>query len=300
MLFENRDEDTVATLTIGESLLAVTFQCVNVTVPMGTWRRQARVVIVVTARTDLQAIAALAAWARSGTACTFKVHDQTMRMVPKRWVAEAIPGRAAHGFTVDLEEVVDDGVPSITATCSSCGCRGWCPSKVRGEVDHDAVPCAKCGCRWCGPAVAGLNPPGTYRCLGCDDCVPHGTPHACGGEEAIRLREEAPLVELVKAVPDGLDPIGWRAAVLGLRERHVLNGRFSATEATVTDAKNLTVMLQRFAADIARGVPVEEAQTATNSRCLAMTTAYARVIAPRGPRPEPHRRRAPGLPLDAD
>jgi hypothetical protein len=34
-----------------------------------------------------------------------------------------------------------------------------------------------------------------------------------------RARDEAPLVALVNAVPVGLDPIGWRAAVLAYMER---------------------------------------------------------------------------------
>ena len=299
------NQGEVATLTIGEGVRAYTFQCKLVTFyAPGTRSRSADAEIVFH---DPWLADVLAAWSRSGAPCTFMVHGQRLCMVPKRWQSEVIPGSTGTRFVVTLEEVVvvSKGYyvydrERLAVTCSTCGCRGSCPSKASGEVDPTAVPCARCGCRWCGPAVAGLNPPGTYRCLGCDDCVPHGTPHACRGEEAIRLREEAPLVELVKAVPAGLDPIGWRAAVLGLRERHVLNGRFSPTEATVTDAQNLTAMLQRFAADIARGVPVEEAQTVTNSRGLAMTTAYAWAVAPRGPRPEPYRRRAPGLPLDAD
>ena len=110
--------------------------------------------------------------------------------------------------------------------------------------------------------------------------------------ECQRHAAEAPLVALVNTVPEGLDPIGWRAAVLGLRERHVLNGQGEhADTATVLDAANLTVMLQRFALDVARGAPVKEAQqSATNSRCLAMTTAYARALAPQDPRPVPERK----------
>lgn len=36
---------------------------------------------------------------------------------------------------------------------------------------------------------------------------------------AKRAKQEAPLVALVNAVPEGLDPIGWRAAVLGTMEQ---------------------------------------------------------------------------------
>lgn len=39
-----------------------------------------------------------------------------------------------------------------------------------------------------------------------------------------RRNREAPLVALVAAVPEGLDPIGWRAAVLAVHEHH---GRFA-------------------------------------------------------------------------
>jgi hypothetical protein len=35
---------------------------------------------------------------------------------------------------------------------------------------------------------------------------------------AMRAKQEAPLVALVAAVPEGLDPIGWRAAVLAVHE----------------------------------------------------------------------------------
>ena len=35
---------------------------------------------------------------------------------------------------------------------------------------------------------------------------------------AKRAKQEAPLVALVAAVPEGLDPIGWRAAVLAVHE----------------------------------------------------------------------------------
>jgi hypothetical protein len=37
---------------------------------------------------------------------------------------------------------------------------------------------------------------------------------------AKRAKQEAPLVALVAAVPEGLDPIGWRAAVLAVDEAH--------------------------------------------------------------------------------
>lgn len=41
---------------------------------------------------------------------------------------------------------------------------------------------------------------------------------------AMRAKQEAPLVALVNAVPEGLDPIGWRAAVLAVHEHH---GRYA-------------------------------------------------------------------------
>ena len=44
---------------------------------------------------------------------------------------------------------------------------------------------------------------------------------------AMRAKQEAPLVALVAAVPEGLDPIGWRAAVLALAERAGSNNDWS-------------------------------------------------------------------------
>lgn len=114
--------------------------------------------------------------------------------------------------------------------------------------------------------------------------------------EAKRRAVEAPLVALVAAVPEGLDPVGWRAAVLALHEHHVegYGGRSDerARAETIAVAGHLTVMLQQFAAALSRGMAVEDAQrTAMNGRCLAMTTAYARAVAPQGPRPKPERKR---------
>lgn len=307
---ETNHGEVVATLTIGEGVSAVTSPCESVVLR----RCQADVVFTCSAGAPAWLIDVLASWARSGTACTLRVHGQTIRMVPKQWAAETIPGRQATRFSVSLEEVMEGGAivlsagpkPTIHsgATCSTCGCRGSCPSKARGEVDPDAVPCARCGCRWCGPAVAGLNPPGTYRCLGCDDCVPHGTPHACRGEEAIRLREEAPLVELVKAVPDGLDPIGWRAAVLGFTDH-------PAPIDAINKVPRLAIALREFVTTCAlTRAPAEDvaavivgSQLDHDMRTGRVEQAlhnYTRAVAPSGPRPEPYRRRAPGLPLDAD
>lgn len=40
-----------------------------------------------------------------------------------------------------------------------------------------------------------------------------------------RLAREAPLVALVNNVPEGLDPVGWRAAVLAVDEAHIMSSK---------------------------------------------------------------------------
>lgn len=259
------NQGEVATLEIGEGVSAYTFQCDRVIfypLALGKHSRSADAVIVFR---DPWLADVLTAWGRSNAPCTFMVHGQKLCMVPRRWVAETLPGSTGMRFMVSLEEVVvvSKGYyvydrERLAARCSTCGCGGSCPSKARGEVDPDAVPCARCGCRWCGPAVAGSN-------LGC-------------AGKALRLREEAPLVELVKAVPAGLDPIGWRAAVLAVHEGY--HG------AVVHGAETIESWVRHGDGGMVSG---QQARA-----------AYARAVAPKGPRPEPYRRRAPGLPLDAD
>lgn len=229
-------------------------------------------------------------WPESGTGyvrhCTLAIGDHDTHediAAGVRWAAKA---------TLHAPPSVD-ALPRVVTWTPRAGVTWYYGAQPVSSPDEAARLCGK------GSAMDGVvkdahavpaqlpgmmpEPPGGWR-----------SPEQIDREvsERGRRNREAPLVALVAAVPEGLDPIGWRAAVLGLRERHVLNGQGEhADTATVLDAANLTVMLQRFALDVARGAPVKEAQqSATNSRCLAMTTAYARAIAKPGPRPTPERK----------
>lgn len=120
-----------------------------------------------------------------------------------------------------------------------------------------------------------------------------------------RRAREAPLVALVNAVPEGLDPNGWRAAVLGYSDT-------PAPEGVLDKIPRLGPMLVAFVALRAKGVAVDVAaerlfwEAAENDddmatgRVVEAMRSYARAVAPQGPRPKPERRRAPGLPVDTD
>jgi hypothetical protein len=110
----------------------------------------------------------------------------------------------------------------------------------------------------------------------------------------LRASQERALVALVAAVPEGLDPIGWRAAVLALREVHQANGRDAAQ--TVKAAESLTPMLREFATK-------PSVTLCGNSLVQAMRDAYQRALAPRQ-KVAPERKstawktRGPKLPVD--
>jgi hypothetical protein len=92
-----------------------------------------------------------------------------------------------------------------------------------------------------------------------------------------RCAQEAPLVALANAVPDGLDARGWTAAVLAVWEGVRLHPPAEQLAEWIQDAS-----------------PRDER---TDGSYLAHSE-YHRAIAPLGPRPAPYRRKAPGLPLD--
>jgi len=96
-----------------------------------------------------------------------------------------------------------------------------------------------------------------------------------------RRHREAPLIALVAAVPEGLDPVGWRAAVLSIHER--------CPEVVSHAAMKFKGAVRR---DILANTTPEPCAVAD------AIAAYRRAIAPQGPRPPPERRRAPGLPCD--
>lgn len=88
------------------------------------------------------------------------------------------------------------------------------------------------------------------------------------GCATVRKRQEAPLVALVNAVPAGLDPVGWRAAVLALREHEP--GTFDGNIKTVRPA--LTRLLTQF---------VKTGSVPETLFPEAIFDAYQRALAPR-------------------
>ena len=149
------------------------------------------------------------------------------------------------------------GVPTLTKACPGCGCRGTCEWRTHGKVDPDAVTCSACGCRWCGPPTPEFNARSAVK---------------------ERQRQEAALVALVNAVPDGLDARGWAAAVLAIEERRSRSALFRS-EATPD-------LVDRYgvAAILRRGTLEEGHDGAMQRGALA---AYQRAITPhRAPPPE--------------
>jgi hypothetical protein len=140
------------------------------------------------------------------------------------------------------------GAVALLAWC----CRLW---DERPKTPGEVVPCEGCN---------------GYRLEGASCRV-------CAAE---RYRREAPLVALVNACPEGLDPRGWQAAVLAAAEV-VLRGEWHPDEA------------------LAFGKHVEAA--IRSDGCLLAFedahAAYHRALQPTT-RPVPFRRRAPGLPCD--
>lgn len=126
----------------------------------------------------------------------------------------------------------------------------------------------------------------TERRVLCAACCPgKGAPEAIG-----RLNREAPLVRLVNEVPEGLDPIGWRAAVLAVAE--LLRMSESAHTQEFWRAWPRCVDAIETAARTGR-LPEREG-TAHRAACQ-----YLRALTP-SPKVAPFVRRAPGLPLDID
>lgn len=93
-------------------------------------------------------------------------------------------------------------------------------------------------------------------------------------EKAERRQREAALVALVAAVPDGLDPVGWRAAVLAMTE----------AEATVSDITSMAPA-RAFSEALRRGDTLGES-TWTGIGLAA----YRRALTPyKAPAPEKRR-----------
>lgn len=120
--------------------------------------------------------------------------------------------------------------------------------------------------------------------------------------EAKRRAAEAPLVALVAAVPEGLDPIGWRAAVLAFVENAPQDK--AVRECALSHVNEAGAVIEGFVLDGAEPTAIrphpDDRVTFTAATMWAVCDAYARAVAPQGPRPAPERRKSPGLPLDVD
>lgn len=86
-----------------------------------------------------------------------------------------------------------------------------------------------------------------------------------------RRQQEAPLVALVNAVPEGLDPVGWRAAVLAVHEHH---GQFA-------DRLRGDLFAEWLAPVLREGLIAGEVDGYHGLGYLEGLAAYQRAIAPR-------------------
>lgn len=106
-------------------------------------------------------------------------------------------------------------------------------------------------------------------------------------EVAERIKREAPLVALVAAVPEGLDPTAWRAAVLAATERYPMS-----------DIGTWRDRFVREVADLCRSGAFVPPGTLT--AVVLAVTAYRRALAPhKAPPPERHIQQVRVLPCDA-
>lgn len=134
--------------------------------------------------------------------------------------------------------------------------------------------------------------PGTWDRITLDGVpmppVPRG--YATVAEVEERRAREAPLVALVANVPEGLDANGWRAAVLAVHE-HFPHSSLVGPPGTWAKNSDFGAWL-RLA--LAGSLPMRAASPYAQG-----LDAYRRGVQPPPARPAPHRRRAPGLPLDS-
>ena len=180
-------------------------------------------------------------------------------MLLRRASRRTLPNGLVERFTVDLQEIdeepkratIEDAEQPVRCPrCSALSSPGqgvWCSAKCRDEHARESADVQR--------ALAAI------------------------GKDAKRRAADAPLVALVAAVPPGLDPIGWRAAVLAV---HEVSGDVATPDAWA-DAeceKALRIM-------VAIGVA---ADAYSDIEQLALD-AYARAVAPQGPRPAPERKR---------
>ena len=91
-----------------------------------------------------------------------------------------------------------------------------------------------------------------------------------------RRAREAPLVALVAAVPEGLDPVGWRAAVLAAVEADGPDRAMSWMASTLPS--------------VLRKAQEDDPRLGFGRKLTPFVDAYRRAMAPQGPRPVPERR----------
>lgn len=130
-------------------------------------------------------------------------------------------------FVLRLVEIEAPRSEVLPAATSSRPLEAAPPDAKRGEARCFAVPPG--GKIYVCTRAAGHDGEHVAREVGGNVCARwHEVPVAAKpplDPHAERRAREAPLVALVAAVPEGLDPVGWRAAVLQNAERGIYNMR---------------------------------------------------------------------------
>lgn len=215
----------------------------------------------------------------------------------KAWEATRCGARALPGQTM-IALLTGEEVPAVgSEVCvHEKGCQG-------PHVDGTRLTCSWTEpatfvlCSTCGERV-GADPlfvfervsrTRTERRVLCEACEP-----STASRRAIdRLSHESPLVALVNAVPEGLDPVGWRAAVLFLYEDAVPGGHDERLrrwpEWSKAPLATLIAVVRGEAALREPVITIGEEAALVYRRALAFT-----------PKVQPYQRRSAGLPLDLD
>jgi hypothetical protein len=99
----------------------------------------------------------------------------------------------------------------------------------------------------------------------------------------VRRQREAALVALVNACPEGLDPDGWRAAVLACHE---------------TTGTDDTIWFVRDENGSGRSIERQLREARTPEHEPLLVAAYQRALAPRAKVPPERKRRGPAIVVD--
>jgi hypothetical protein len=318
------------TIEIGAGLQSMTLACRGLVVLDTPPNRRASAEIVIEHR-DEALLARAMDWLREAAPCEVRGSGVTFRACPMRWKSELLDQRA-HRILVDLEEIA--GAATWEGTIDTRASIGFGLAPAGASLFEDGTFSCHCGARhpeahtseckhWMRMLADGRSQADKHdveffageMALSAAE-VRVGLLATAAGIGAVALltwvcgmtpgarrpAQEAPLVALVAAVPAGLDPAGWRAAVLAANES------FAPLRGDIEHAEEWGEKLARGLASALSGGDEDAVVQATKARPGSWTAvavlkgcrAYARAIAPRGPRPAPFRRRAPGLPLDID